>query len=81
QINRQLIATEAAVRGVDVDALLDQEVEAKLESVDPARLAARTSNEMPPEAVLEVRRQLRLQAFIAELRNAAAVSVYGEPAV
>ncbi|MEM8996216.1 MAG: hypothetical protein AAGF23_15620 [Acidobacteriota bacterium] len=81
RINRQLIATEAAVRGVDVDALLAEEVEAKLETVDPARLAARTSGEMPPEAVLEVRRQLRLQAFIAELRNAAAVSVYGEPAV
>ncbi|MEM1178700.1 MAG: hypothetical protein AAGM22_10175 [Acidobacteriota bacterium] len=81
RIARQLLQTEASVRGLSVDALLAEEVDGKLDTVDPSLLESRTPGDTSPEARNELRRQLRLQAFVAELRVAAAVSVYGEPAV
>ena len=77
----QLIQAEAQNRGLAVEHMLALEVDAKLDQVDADVLAAQMDPAEAPDetAALELRRRLRLAAFVQELRDAAAVSVYGEP--
>lgn len=80
----QLITAEAENRGVGVEALLALEVEAKLDLVEDAQLEARIESASAPRDSLaerELRRQIRFEAFVRELRQAAAVTVYGEPGI
>jgi len=88
RIAEQLLAAEAETLGTSVADLLSSEVDAKLDQVPEADLEARLVDlraeqgaEIPDALVQETRRQLRLAAYIEELRTAAAVSVYDEPGV
>ncbi|MEM6792700.1 MAG: hypothetical protein AAF725_01875 [Acidobacteriota bacterium] len=83
QINEHLLEAEAVSLSLDREQLLKIEVEEKLDEVEDraveALYASQVFSEPLPAIETRLRRQLRLQAYYAELRRRAAVDVYRTP--
>ena len=82
RIAEQLLITAAETRGVDLETLLELEVEARLDEVADAEVEAlyralgATATEPRAEIETRLRRELRRQALIEELRRRSAIAVY-----
>lgn len=83
QIAEHLLEAEALSLSLDREQLLRIEVEEKLDQIADVEVeslyASQVFSEPLPALETKLRRQLRLQAYVAELRRRAAVDVYRTP--
>ncbi len=82
-VDQQLIDSEAAARGLDSATLIAREVDSKIHLVSDDQIAAAhngaagSESELTDADLTALRYKLRRAAFIAELRERAAVAIYG----